>query len=58
MAIGPIKFFTVVPSAKMLTPLANLDDKKMAVGPSAPPIIPIAPASGKLNPKYKAPSEI
>ena len=51
MAIGPIKFLTTVPSARTLIPLANLDDKKIAVGPSAPPIIPIAPASGKLNPK-------
>jgi len=49
--MGPIKFLTVVPSASIFTPLANFDDKNIAVGPSAPPIIPIAPASGRLNPK-------
>ena len=50
MAIGPIRFLTVVPSAKILTPFANLEERKIAVGPSAPPMIPIAPASGKLKP--------
>ncbi len=51
MAIGPIRFFTVVPSGKILIPFASFDDRNIAVGPSAPPIIPIAPASGRLNPK-------
>jgi len=51
MAIGPIKFLTVVPSARILTPLASFEDRKIAVGPSAPPMIPMAPASGKLNPR-------
>jgi len=34
-----------------MLPLAIFDERKIAVGPSAPPIIPIAPASGRLNPR-------
>jgi len=33
---------------------ASLEDKKIAVGPSAPPMIPIAPASAAENPKRRA----
>ncbi len=33
---------------------ASLELRKMAVGPSAPPIIPMAPASAGLNPMCSA----
>ena len=33
---------------------ASLLDRKMAVGPSAPPMIPIAPACSGVNPRYRA----
>ena len=33
-------------------------DKKIAVGPSAPPIIPIAAASKALNPRKNAPKNV
>jgi len=36
----------------------DLKDKNIAVGPSAPPIIPIAPASGAANPRYNAPINV
>ena len=51
--MGPIRFLTVVPSASRLTPFASRDERKIAVGPSAPPIIPIAPASGGANPNAR-----
>jgi len=37
---------------------ANLEDKKIAVGPSAPPIIPIAPACWGVKPIAKAPKKV
>ena len=33
---------------------ASFDDRKMAVGPSAPPMMPMAPASEGLNPSARA----
>ena len=33
---------------------ASLELRKMAVGPSAPPIMPIAPASAGVNPRARA----
>ena len=42
----------------IMPPFASFDDKKIAVGPSAPPIIPIAPASGILKPRYSAPMNV
>ena len=39
-------------------PVNNLLDKKIAVGPSAPPIIPIDAASKALNPRSNAPKKV
>ena len=58
MAIGPIRFLTVVPSAIIFIPLASFDERNIAVGPSAPPIIPIAPASGGEKPRTSAPRKV
>ena len=39
-------------------PFNNLLDKKIAVGPSAPPMIPIDEASNALNPRRIAPRNV
>ena len=37
---------------------ASLAARKIAVGPSAPPIMPMAPASAGVKPRYSAPIKV